>query len=92
MHQARRSGQQVISDVKQIVRVVVGKVELQQAKAVVGRLIEPELLNQQLNATDAPVGGGSRAIGDLVVDEGTLLTRWPAICPQKLWKWARLKR
>jgi hypothetical protein len=45
-------------------------VDLQQAEAVIDRLVEPQLLDQQVDRPDAAVDGRPAAVGDLLVDVG----------------------
>ncbi len=68
MLQTRSAGQQVVGDVQHVVGVVVGQMDLQQAEVLVDRLVEPELPHQQVHGPDAAVGGGPRAVGNLVMD------------------------
>ena len=66
--QASSPGQQVVGDVQHVVGLVVGQMDLEQFQVTVDRLIEPELTDQQVDSSDAAMGGRSRAITDVVVD------------------------
>jgi len=68
MFQTCSPGQQVVGNVEHMVAVVVGQVDLQQAKAAVDGLVEPEFLHQQVHGPDASDDGGPRAIGNLIMD------------------------
>ena len=68
--QARSPGQQIVGDVQHVVGIVVGQMDFQQTEVTVDRPIETELPHQQVDRADPPVGGGPRAVGNLVVDVG----------------------
>ena len=68
MLQAGSSGQEVVGDVEYVVGLMVGQMDLEQAERGVDRLVQAELLDEQMDSPDAAVGGRPGAIGEFVVD------------------------
>ena len=58
--------EQVVGDVRDVVRLVVRRVDLEQVHAPVDLLVEADCLHHPLNQGHTPRGDGSDAIRDLV--------------------------
>jgi len=66
--EARSIAQGVVGKVQDVVTLVVREMVLEQMESIVDRPGEPELVDEQLNGTDAPLGDGLGPGGGLVVD------------------------
>jgi len=60
--------QGVVSEVEDVIRLVVGQVDLEQVQVPVDGLGEPELAHQEMHGADAAVANAAAAFADFVLD------------------------
>ena len=66
--QASAAGQQVVSDVEHMVRLVVRQMHFQQMKVPVNRIDQPDLASHQMHGPNASGSDGVRPLGDFIMN------------------------
>src|SRR4029077_3669888 len=68
--EARPLAQGVVGQVENVIRLVVGQMDLEQYQAAVDGVDQPEPARQGMDGADATVGSAAVAVADLIVDVG----------------------